>query len=182
MSNTPPPLTKALLAFIDGLEDSAIEFGALWSAFTTGYGSAYRRGGSAYVAELKRFKQSSDLKRKINELARRRYVSIQHLGHRFMISLTDKGHTATIISRLQKARPHHLGWHTVVIFDIPEEMSKSRKQLRILLKQGGFKRLQQSVWVSEADTYNTMVEFIKHNKVTTWVNVYYATKFLYLPR
>ncbi|MBI5466348.1 MAG: hypothetical protein HY974_03605 [Candidatus Kerfeldbacteria bacterium] len=176
------PVTKALLAFVAGLGDSAVEFGSLWSALATGYGSAYRRGGSAYVSELKRFKKQIDLKRKINELARRRYIRVRRLGRSFVISLTDKGQAATVISRLRQAQAHPRGWHTVVIFDIPEEMSNARKLLRALLKQGGFKRLQQSVWVSKADAYNTMVEFVKHSRVEAWVNVYYATQFLSSPQ
>lgn len=177
----PQPVTKILLNIISHVADSAIEMGELCSALVTGYGSAYRRGGSGYVAELKRMRRAADLRRKVRELARRRYVRIQRIGDRLMVSLTDKGYRATILNRFKQSGPHPQKWYTVVSFDIPEKASNSRKQLRLLLKQAGFKRLQQSIWVSRADTLAVVAEFVRQVKAQHWVNVYYAKNFLWTP-
>ena len=174
--------TKALLNLLSVLGDTGAEFAELWTAVVTGYGPAYQRGGAAYVAELKRFRSQADLRRKVKELARRRYVEIQKVGERFVVLLTSKGYGATFAQRCKNAPQHKMGWYTVVIFDIPEEFRTARCQLRRLLRQSGFIKIQQSVWASQADTYEIVVEFVKLAKIARWVNVYRATDFFKLPK
>lgn len=175
-------VTKAILTLLAGAKDTVIELGEFWVALGSGYGSAYRRGGSGYVAELKRLRNQTDLKRKIYELARRRYITIRRVGPKLMVSLTNKGYTATFINQLQQASPQPKGRYTVVIFDIPEELRRGRNRFRLLLKQGGFKRLQQSVWVSAADSRALVVNFVRRSGLSQWVNVFYATDFFKLFR
>jgi|SRR3990167_9656577 len=178
----PAALTKVLLNVLSHLTETAVELGDLAAAVSTHYGSAYGKGGRAYVTELKRLEQQRVLRRTINRLRDRKFIIARRIGQRLIISLTSKGRTATLINRFQQAKPNVRGVYTVVIFDIPETERTARRQFRLLLRQGGFVRLQQSVWVSRADTYQIVVEFLRQVKLQDWVNVYRATDFFHLPR
>jgi DNA-binding transcriptional regulator PaaX len=175
------PLTKSLLLLLAGMGDAAIEFEALWSALLNGYGHAYARGGAGYVAELKNIRSEHQLKGKVRELARRRYVKLGHTNGRFVLALTNKGFTATLADRMRQVKLQPHGWYTVVVFDIPEDQSTSRKLLRLVLRQGGFRQLQRSVWVSRGDNRAIVAAFVRQSKVQRWVNVYRATDFLIEP-
>ena len=51
-------------------------------------------------------------------------------------------------------------WH-VVIFDIPERLRKKRDTLRYELRNLGFKKLQESVWISREPITEEFYEFLK---------------------
>ncbi|HBV33681.1 TPA: CRISPR-associated endonuclease Cas2 [Patescibacteria group bacterium] len=176
------PLTKMILLTLAGLADTAVDLGNLTTAVGQRYGSAWRRGGQEYVAELKRLRRKQILRTTINQLRYRKYITARSVGQRLLITLTNKGHAATIVYRLKLAKPHPPGRYTVVIFDVPESQAAARKQLRLLLKQGGFCKLQQSVWLSQTNTYQTVAEFVQQTKLFEWVNVYQADHLLHPPR
>ncbi len=175
------PTTKVLLTVLTDLGGAAVDIGKFFAALSQGYGSAFRRGGSGYVAELKRYQRERDLGATLRQLQYRRYVAAKKVGRRLFISLTPKGRAATLIHRFKQAKPNARGYYTVVVFDVPVSQGAARKQLRLLLKQGGFKFLQQSVWVSRVDTYDAVVEFVRYVKLEPWVNVCRATDFLHPP-
>lgn len=174
--------TKVLLSVINGLKEEMVDFVDLWVALGTHYGSAYGRGGQAYVAELKHNVSQRELKMKLYQLERRKYLKIKRQGKKFSIVLTDKGIGYNKVRAWKGFKQHKSGWFTVVIFDIPEQMSLQRRQWRILLRIGGFSKLQQSVWVSKNDCYEAVVDFVKGNKADKWINVYQATNFLKQPQ
>lgn len=175
------PLTKILLTVLANATNTTVELGQLTLALGQGYGTAWRRGGREYVAEIKHLRQARRLRTTLNQLRYKKYIVARKTGNHLLISLTPKGRAATLVYRLQQATPHPAGYYTVVIFDIPESQAWARKQFRLLLKQGGFTKLQQSVWVSRADTYKAVVEFVQKVKLQSWVNVYHATNFLNQP-
>ena len=117
----PAALTKVLLNVLSHLTETAVELGDLAAAVSTHYGSAYGKGGRAYVTELKRLEQQRVLRRTINRLRDRKFIIARRIGQRLIISLTSKGRTATLINRFQQAKPNVRGVYTVVIFDIPED-------------------------------------------------------------
>jgi len=183
MTQTKPqaPLTKTLLNILADMGESAIEFGHLVSALSSGYGSAYRRGGRGYVAELKRFSNERDTQRVLQHLQRTHYVTTKKIGQRLMVTLSKKGWVATLAAQLRTAPPHQANYFTMVIFDIPESQRAARLQLRSLLKRGGFRLLQHSVWISNRDAYRVATEFVRRLKLQRWVNVYHATDLLQQP-
>jgi DNA-binding transcriptional regulator PaaX len=175
------PLSKVLLTILTNLNEAAIDFTQLTAALQQGYGRAWRHGGQAYVAELKALRHQQTLRQTLAQLRRAKYLKAQRIGKRLLISLTAKGMGTTLAYRLRQAKPDAAGFSTVVIFDIPVAQNWARKQFRLLLKQGGFTKLQQSVWVSRADTYDMVTAFIKQIKLQQWVNVFRAKDFLHRP-
>lgn len=62
----------------------------------------------------------------------------------------------------------------MIIFDIPEDKANLRRRFRGLLKYLQFKQIQQSVWVSERDYQNIIIETIYDLGLSDWVLLYEA--------
>ncbi len=141
----------------------------------------YLRGGHTLVKEYQRLSKETAAKRALTQLRQARYITAQKIGKRLLVTLTAKGRAATLVTQLKRAprRPDTLS--TVVVFDIPESQNIARRQFRWLLRQGGFAKLQQSVWVSRADVYKLVAQFVAQAKLKPWVNVFHAEHFLHLP-
>lgn len=77
-------------------------------------------------------------------------------------ALTPAGHTALRRIAMRIARPDSRdgNWH-VVIFDVPERLHKARDALRYELGQLGFRKLQESVWVSQYPVSKEFYEFME---------------------
>ncbi|RLC37530.1 CRISPR-associated endonuclease Cas2 [candidate division Kazan bacterium] len=64
------------------------------------------------------------------------------------------------------------GQTRVLVFDIPESKRKLRDSFRSHIKTLGFKKHQQSVWVSEYDCENWMLKIIDYHKVGNYTSLY----------
>ncbi len=60
----------------------------------------------------------------------------------------------------------------MVIFDIPEDEAKKRRQLRKVLKDWQFKQVQKSVWLTNKDYRAELVEVIKELRLDGFVELY----------
>ncbi|MEK7496596.1 MAG: hypothetical protein AAB657_01690 [Patescibacteria group bacterium] len=123
---------------------------------------------------LKYFKNKKKTRNLLYSLNRRKYIKINKTGDKVIISLTDKGKMAALKNSLLQTKKMS-DKYTVVIFDIPETARLARVLFRKLLKEASFKKLQQSVWISNGDARDIMIKFIKEQKIDKWVNVFYAT-------
>jgi len=64
----------------------------------------------------------------------------------------------------------------MVIFDIPQDFSHQRRQLRNMLRQLGFSQTQKSVWISDKDYTEILQEAVGELKLGDWVELYEASK------
>ncbi|MFH1866460.1 MAG: CRISPR-associated endonuclease Cas2 [Patescibacteria group bacterium] len=174
------PLTKTFLNLLSSIGEKTIDVFAMFYDLRR-YQSAYLQGGRDLVHEVKKFRNERTLKLIINRLQRSKYIKAKKIGKRLIICLTSKGYAVSLSIRLKNAPKRSDGLYTVVIFDIPESQQNSRRQFRLLLRQGGFIKLQQSVWISERDAYNLVADFIKEIKLQPWVNIFYSKNFLHFP-
>ena len=179
------PTSKTLLFLIAGLISEAgravIDFSIIPFEVQRQRRAALYHRGKEFTA-LQRLREKQRLLKTIQNLRQQKYITARKVGKQLEVALTRKGMTATLTSRLQRALTLTGNRYTVVVFDIPETEASARRQFRWLLKQGGFTKLQQSVWVSRADTYQLMAQFIKTAGLMSWVNLYYASNFLHAPR
>ncbi|MBU1038851.1 CRISPR-associated endonuclease Cas2 [Patescibacteria group bacterium] len=137
--------------------------------------------GADYVAEIKQFQKERQLKETLRQLQRSKYIKSQKIGKNLIYKISDKGLFKLLTCQLNQA-PKMAKNYTIVIFDIPKTQNPARRHLRWLLRRGGFKMLQQSVWLSQKDNYNLLKKFIKENNLDSWVNILYADKILNLPK
>ncbi|OHA54132.1 MAG: CRISPR-associated endonuclease Cas2 [Candidatus Veblenbacteria bacterium RIFOXYA2_FULL_43_9] len=145
------------------------------------WGWAYVKDGGASIREIKQLQNKSRVREAYRSLKRYNYLIERKVGRRLIITLSDKGKTALIKQQLLQADYLPKGTFTVIIFDIPESERLSRRQFRLLLRQSGFIKLQQSVWVSRRDVRQAVAEFIHRLKLSKWVNVYYGSNFFKVP-
>lgn len=68
------------------------------------------------------------------------------------------------------------GAELMVIFDIPERHASLRQQLRLLLKEWNFRQVQKSVWTTEYDYKDTLLEIITEQKLNAYVQLYEAAR------
>jgi DNA-binding transcriptional regulator PaaX len=176
------PLTRLVLSIIADMGDSAVELTHLISAISTRYGNAYRRGGYGYVAELRRLQNDGELKRIVRDLKHNKFIAAAKVGQRFTLSLTKKGEAVILANRLKNANKHKQGFYTVIIFDVPVSHSSIRRQFRELIRQGGFSMLQRSVWISRADVYDLVAQYVKQFRLQSWVNLFRATDLFHIPK
>lgn len=178
---TTRPITKLLLELLAAAGTGTVDFYVMLHDLRFHRG-AYLGGGHGYVKELQRLQNERAAKLVLKRLRERGYIRAQKLGRRLMVTLTTKGEQTTLAARLRVAPLRADRLYTVVIFDIPQSQNQTRRQFRWLLRQGGFIKLQQSVWVSRADAYQVLAAFTKRLRLEPWVNVFYARSFLNLPR
>ncbi len=176
----PAPLTKLLLRTLAATGQRVVDFYVMLHDLKYNRGW-YRQGGHANVREEQWLRDERRAKLALVRLRRSNYVIARKIGQRLVIELTDKGRQALLSQTLRSAPKAHDGSLTVVVFDVPESQRLARQQLRLMLKQGGFVKLQQSVWVSERDCYGLVSDFVKRIKAARWVNVFRGYDFLHLP-
>ncbi|MBI5733366.1 MAG: CRISPR-associated endonuclease Cas2 [Candidatus Kerfeldbacteria bacterium] len=173
--------TKILLALLTQTGQAVIDFYTFLNDVRYHRGT-YIRGGSDLVREIKKLQQDKEAKLALRHLREANYIKTKKMGNRLMVTLTAKGFAKSLNIKLRQAAPHPSKFYTVVIFDIPESENLSRRQFRLLLRQGGFIKLQQSVWISKNDTYQLIAGFIKKMKLEPWINIFRATDFLHIPK
>ena len=169
--------SKLLLFLLSGAGELAV--GSLVALYDIRrWGWAYVKDGGASIREIKQLQNKSRVREAYRSLKRHQYLVERKVGKRLMITLTNKGRLALLQQKLRQADLLPKGTFTVVIFDIPESERLSRRQFRLLLRQSGFIKLQQSVWVSQRDVCQIVADFVRRIKLERWVNVYYGSNFL----
>lgn len=95
-----------------------------------------------------------------------------------MVTLDPNGQPHVSALARQKLRPYepHLlaNSRLMVIFDIPEQQKRLRQQLRLLLCELKFVKIQQSVWASDYDSRDILTTEITRLKIQQYVEIYEA--------
>jgi hypothetical protein len=64
------------------------------------------------------------------------------------------------------------GGKLIVIFDIPESHASDRRQLRLFLKHWGFNQIQKSVWATDRDHRDALLDIVGKLKIGSYVELY----------
>jgi len=86
----------------------------------------------------------------INRLKKEDLLEETEVDEKQILRLTQKGRLKIFKSYVNK-KPRWDGKWRIVIFDIPEDKKKLREIFRVKLKEIGFRRLQNSVWITPQD-------------------------------
>ncbi|MFH1867199.1 MAG: CRISPR-associated endonuclease Cas2 [Patescibacteria group bacterium] len=144
--------------------------------------SALLQGGLGYLRLRRKLENERNARQAFYNLKRNNYIKAKKIGKRLILSLTSKGTEVLLREQLLRAPKHHQQYFTVVAFDIPESENRARRQFRWFLRQSGFKKLQQSVWVNNRNVYKPLADLIKQLNIDGWVNVFVANNFLRPPQ
>ncbi len=118
-------------------------------------------------------------KRELYYLKRRGYLKI---GQGKSLTLTADG--LERIKEIIPAKKTKLadGRYLMVIFDVPEKYKRGRDNLRYFLKDNNFIQLQKSVWISNYDIGEEIIEYVKTCDISEWINVIRVEKLAFLPK
>lgn len=87
----------------------------------------------------------------VGRMERRGWVEVDETGEGTEVRITDRGKTEVLKYKLGELKlKSQEKWDKkwrLVLFDVPEALSRKRNDLRIWLKRLGLKQLQKSVWV-----------------------------------
>ncbi len=166
---------QCLIALAECLEEQ----GRLWANFMIGVSHPlYKRtfmGGGAEAVRRRRVAEAERAYRKHLALLKyQQWIQIRHIGNEIQLALTPKGKTILLREQMKGAPLCTNNECTIVIFDIPERERLVRQQFRLLLKECGFTKLQQSVWMSQCDVIAPLRAFITHTKSDAWIRTFRA--------
>ncbi len=88
-------------------------------------------------------------------------------------TLTKEGERLLLPYQAQKLGR---GARLVVMFDIPQSSEKGRQAFRRWLKKLGFTMIQQSIWVSEMDYRQALIDMIKELSISEYVELHESVK------
>lgn len=108
------------------------------------------------VPGLKKYRANEKVKGALSSLAKRGLISFEVRDGKRYARITESGKKRITIERLQAlnkvdARTKWDGRWRIVMFDIPEKRRKTRDDLRIMMKESGFVRFQDSAWIFPYD-------------------------------
>ncbi|MFA4936798.1 MAG: hypothetical protein WC575_00685 [Patescibacteria group bacterium] len=166
-----PTQTKKLLWEIIQLITRGLTIAVEMRRYQTIYLSG---GGHEQVLDIKRRMEFKNLRNKIYQLKRTRYLVTKKIGNRLMVSLTAKGKKELLKYKISSALPYKDNLSTMVIFDIPEQARQGRDYFRNFLRENNFKQIQKSVWFSKQNVTQPLNDFLKYYRLTDWVKVFEA--------
>lgn len=88
-----------------------------------------------------------------------------------MLRLTDKGKSKALWTKMRLEEEKWDGKWRLVVWDIPEKRKNARDLLRHQLKQLGFIKFQNSIWISKKNCTKLLQEYIKKVGIGDWVKV-----------
>lgn len=111
----------------------------------------------------------------IRHLQKNHWAETKKIGDKIIIKLTQDGKVAAtqfLIAKNRSMLPD--GKIIILSFDIPESSRLLREMFRNSLRRMGFKKIQQSVWMTRKDVGNLLKKYLRLLKISRWVLIYLA--------
>lgn len=128
--------------------------------------AAYEAGNAA------RLRRQADELRRERALVRAGLLEIERCGSEALYRLTKDGLVQVLKDRIILEQNEILdGTVCYVVFDVPEDVKRTRNGFRDFLKNSGFTQLQQSIWSTTKDVAETMSGLIDVLGLAKWIRV-----------
>ena len=97
--------------------------------------------------------------------------AVKEEGRQFL-ALTNKGELQQLFikARLPKKSKWDGKWR-IMTFDIPEDVREKRDQLRWLLKNNGFKKMQASVFINPFPLNREAISYLRQTKLLPYIRI-----------
>jgi DNA-binding transcriptional regulator PaaX len=124
------------------------------------------------VLRLKKYNRR-EISQGLYNLKRNGWVKLEKKGKKRGYVLTDLGRAKSLqyAYRLTSFKRRTDGFSTIVLFDVPEKLSPSRRFLRRFLVQNGFTCLQESVFIGPYVLAKGFKDILKELKISDCVSV-----------
>jgi DNA-binding transcriptional regulator PaaX len=140
------------------------------------YQKANITGSRARIEERKLYRERVLMKQELLRLKKKKLIEERKTGNKLMLCLTEEGKQEILRYKILTAKNNVNKNYCVAVFDIPESERNIRDFFRRFLKEAGFIRLQQSVWVSQKDVMDYLIELVKSANAEKWVHLINATE------
>jgi DNA-binding transcriptional regulator PaaX len=110
--------------------------------------------------------------KRLHDLRRRGLIREKRRRDRVELTLTEHGRGALLRFRVSSAPRRSDAKRLMAAFDIPETHRHARALLRQLLRSSGFRRLQDSVWITDRDAAEALSEWSRVEGIRDWVRVF----------
>lgn len=108
----------------------------------------------------------------VHQMKKRSVVKIYEKNGKKFIKLTKKGQLEALLYRMRVKKTERWdGKWRVIIFDIPEKATAQRNLLRRLLKREGYKKLQNSVFISPNKLNRDIIKYLKETKLIGFIRI-----------
>ena len=110
----------------------------------------------------------------LGRMESRGFVAIHKEGENGVVSITEKGKRELDRYRFHEKSLEKKRWDKkwrIVIYDIPEDKRGVRDLFRRRLKEWGFKKWQQSTWITKKDVTEKLRKLVKKLGITNWVAI-----------
>ncbi len=137
--------------------------------------SVYITGnGHERVLQIKKNRELKQWRDAIRQLKRSKFITDKVVGERLVIALTNKARRKFLVQQINTSSVAAIGKSTLVIYDVPEGVRGARDELRLFLKNTGFKQMQKSVWYLNKNVVSIVNSLISELKIRDWVRVFLA--------
>ncbi|MBI4256662.1 hypothetical protein HY626_01235 [Candidatus Uhrbacteria bacterium] len=172
-SRIPMKGREAVTTVLAWLQDEAREAGELFEQWARR--KKYRYEGEHKLAE-ERYQEQRAFQKRVDYLRRKKFIKTKKTERGLLLELSNEGQ-AELMRRLVRERPLLPGNQVcLVMYDVPTDGNLGRDALRYFLKRIGLTQVQQSVWSTDKDVVNEVLEFVRSSQITKWVEVYLAKK------
>jgi len=155
-SKTKNSITSAILSALSEIGEM------LPVPFETPYGWI-KRAGNPYH---KRYYDA------VYELRKRGSLGIFKKNNQRFLKITKKGELEILLLKARIKKPEKWdGKWRLIIFDIPEGARDKRDQLRYLLKQNGFRKLQASVFINPYPLNREAIAYLKKTGLIVYIRM-----------
>jgi DNA-binding transcriptional regulator PaaX len=116
--------------------------------------------------------ESWKVQRALRALERSHKIKLLKKNDKILIKLESNGKVAWLIESIKmKKEPLPIGMNCLVLFDIPEELSKVRRSFRNQLKSCGFVFEQRSAWVTDKSVIQELQKLVRMLKIQEYVTI-----------
>jgi len=124
--------------------------------------------------EIQKKKNKKQFKRFVSYLRTKGYIKENEAGVEKGILLTKKGEQKALAldCKLVEKEKRKDGKWIMVMYDIPEKKKRQRFFLRRDLKELGYKKLQNSIWICPYNTYKETEKIIEGYLLTSYVKIF----------
>jgi len=136
-------------------------------------------GHEPIFKKYRKVKSSQEFSKFIYKLKINNYIKIKNLEGKKAISLTKRGEDKALKASFRiepNKKKRRDGKWIMIIFDIPQNYWKHRSLLKSVLVNLGYKKFQQSVWITPYDVYKKTEDLLQYYSLDKYVRIFLIEK------
>lgn len=152
----------------------AVEDGQLFFEGTYRHRSVAISQGMEGLRRIVKEQRLRESAQRLRAYRQRGYITEVRKGRRRMLTLTERGWSMKFRLQVRSSPKRRDGKLLILAFDVPEKHAAYRQTLRGILRSCGFTRLQNSVWITQAEAEEPLTAWVRRLQAEDWVRLFLA--------